>query len=509
MFSHVKELIVVMTLACTVFVLARPLCLRFMTADDFAVRRNVWLGLTVCAFLSPSFWIYAGFAFVGILWAARRDSNPIVLYVLLFAIVPNFTWYIPFIGINQLFDLGQGRLLAIVLLVPLAVALGRRSHGQVTGRAWIDACLIGYLLLQLALPAPYETVTNTARRAVLLVLDYFVVYWAFSRALDRREKIVETMATYVLMAAVYAAIGIFESFRGWLLYEQIALEWGHPPYIGMYLLRAGSLRAYASFGHSLTYGYAMAMALAFWLHLRTRVASPRARWLTTLLVVAGVYVSHSRGPWLTAVVVYLIYTLLAPGGVTAIAKGLAGAGVLAAGLALTPIGERIASTLPFIGTLEQETVTERQRLAEVSWALIQEHPVFGDPFVLNQMQELAQGQGFVDLMNGYAAIALFSGLAGVALFAGFFFGAIGMAYAARRKIRRVDADLSSIGAALIAAMLGSAIFIATASVDWVEYVLVGMCVAYAALAARETPVSPQPEGALAPGAAGFRKRLPS
>ena len=234
------------------------------------------------------------------------------------------------------------------------------------------------------------------------------------------------------------------------------------------------------------------------------------RRLTTLLIVAGVYVSHSRGPWLTAVVVYLVYSLLAPGGVRAIAKSLAAGGMLAAGLALTPIGERVASTLPFIGTVEQNTIAERQRLAEVSWALIQEHPVFGDPFVLNQMQELSWGQGFVDLMNGYAAITLFTGFAGLALFAGFFFGALAMAYVARHKIRRVDADMCSIGAALIAAMLGSAIFIATAAVDWIEYVLVGMSVAYAALAVRQAPASPQPGGAFAPPrAAGIRKRLPS
>jgi hypothetical protein len=489
MFSHVKELIVVMTLACTVFVLARPLCLRFMTAEDFALRRNVWLALTVCAFLSPSFWIYAGVAAVTILWASRRDSNPVVLYVLLFAVIPNFTWYIPFIGINQLFDLNQGRLLAMVLLVPLAVALRRRSHRRGPGAAWIDACLIGYLLLQLVLQAPYETSTNTMRRAVLLVFDFFVVYYAFSRALDTREKIVETMATYVLVAAVYAAIGIFESLRGWRLYEQIALGWGAPPYMGMFLMRGDSLRAQASFAHTLTYGYSLAMALAFWLHLRTHIESTAARWLTILVLAAGIYVSLSRGPWFTGVAVFLIYTLFSSGGLAALAKRLAAAGVVAVGLALTPVGERIAALLPFIGDVEQGTVAARQRLAELSWQLIWEHPVFGDPFVVNQMQELAQGVGFVDLMNGFAAVTLFSGFVGLALFSGFFFGGAAIVYAGWRKIRRADADLASVGAALIAAMLGSALFIATASIDWVEYVLVGMAVAYAGVVARHAPAS--------------------
>ena len=62
MLTNVKALIVVLFLAGLVFVIARPLCCRFMSPEAFARRRNVWFALTIVGFLSPYFWAYALFA---------------------------------------------------------------------------------------------------------------------------------------------------------------------------------------------------------------------------------------------------------------------------------------------------------------------------------------------------------------------------------------------------------------------------------------------------------------
>ena len=40
-----------------VFLAMRPYCARFIEAQDYTRRRNLWIALTVIAFLSPSFWI--------------------------------------------------------------------------------------------------------------------------------------------------------------------------------------------------------------------------------------------------------------------------------------------------------------------------------------------------------------------------------------------------------------------------------------------------------------------
>jgi hypothetical protein len=143
------------------------------------------------------------------------------------------------------------------------------------------------------------------------------------------------------------------------------------------------------------------------------------------------------------------------------------------------VGIRIIEILPFIGSADQGTIAFRQQLAEESWHLIQRNPFFGDPFVLSQMDDLRQGQGFVDLMNAYAAIALFTGLTGLVLVLGFLVGPAIVCFKALRGIRSSDPEFSSLGAALVACMIASLFFMATASIDWIEYVLAGMLCAYA------------------------------
>src|SRR5258708_30847236 len=101
--TNLKAMIVVLTVATGVFIIARPICLRFMAPDDFTRRRNVWFALTVTAFVSPSFWLYALVAAILLMWTARKDRNPVALYALLmFVIPPNIMFEVPIAGINRL-----------------------------------------------------------------------------------------------------------------------------------------------------------------------------------------------------------------------------------------------------------------------------------------------------------------------------------------------------------------------------------------------------------------------
>ena len=87
--AHLKPLIVILAVAWAVFAIAKPSCLRFMPEATFRLRRNVWYALTVVAFLSPAFWMYAVFAIAVLLIAGRRDPNPLAMFVLVTFTVPN------------------------------------------------------------------------------------------------------------------------------------------------------------------------------------------------------------------------------------------------------------------------------------------------------------------------------------------------------------------------------------------------------------------------------------
>ena len=54
---------------------------RFIAPADFAVRRNVWLGLTVSGFLIPYYWAYVLVAAGLLVYGMKRDSNPGALYL--------------------------------------------------------------------------------------------------------------------------------------------------------------------------------------------------------------------------------------------------------------------------------------------------------------------------------------------------------------------------------------------------------------------------------------------
>src|SRR5579864_8499482 len=125
MLGSIKQLIIVLVIATAIFGFGKPLALRFMSAEDFSRRRKVWFVLTATAFLSPNFWLYALVAIPLLLWAGRKDSNPIALYLLLLQVIPSIPVDIPVVGIGELFKLDNYRLLSFCVLIPTASRLRR------------------------------------------------------------------------------------------------------------------------------------------------------------------------------------------------------------------------------------------------------------------------------------------------------------------------------------------------------------------------------------------------
>jgi hypothetical protein len=478
--NNAKAMVVILALAMAVFFLARPLCLRFMSAEAFSRRRNLWLALTAIAFLSPVFWTYAVAAFLLLLWAASRDENPLALYALVTFTIPNASFQLPSVVVNQLFDLTQYRLLSLAILIPTIVrSAGTRSE---TGRARfsaVDVSLIAFVLLQLILFSPYESVTNTMRRAFLFAIDSIVVLYAFSR-LDRESKIADVMACFWIACGIMAAIGVFEWARKWLLYTGLVETWGDANALA-WLLRGDSLRAQAAAGHSINFGYILSIGLGFFMYLRSRSTSRLRNGISVGLLLAGIFVSGSRGAWVCAALVLLVFVLLRPdAGKRLVGAALAGAAAFGL-MYVTPLKESVLDRLPFIGSADQGTVEYRQQLAETSWSLIQLHPFFGDPFVYLRMESLRQGQGIIDIINGYLFTALFSGIVGCALQVAVY--ALATYYALRRMsdVPRSEVDPRVLGAALLATMVASLVFVATAAFSTTMLVIAGLLMSYARL----------------------------
>jgi O-antigen ligase len=390
---------------------------------------------------------------------------------------------IPTIGINQLFDMNNQRLLAFTILLPaLVVRFSGRNAAQFRlNRA--DVLLLLYGVLQLVLFIPYESSTNTLRRAFLFLLEGFLTFVAFSRLLPERRDIVDAIGGFCLAAAIFAPIAIFESLRYWLLYTVIPVTWGDPNYGGAWLLRGGSLRAQAATGHSLTLGYVFMMAIGFCMYLKGTQRSKFATAAVFSLLCAGLFFTYSRGPWLAAALVVVITIVLGARNAAQLVKITLPPVVIAMVLMATPLGRGLVNLLPFVGTADQDTIEQRQRLAETSWRLIQENPLWGNPFVMQQMEELRLGSnGIIDLVNAYAQVALFYGLIGLALFLSVYASALLRSYATLKVARAAgDADLVWLGATLIASMASCLILMAASGHLWLEWVSAGILIAYSTL----------------------------
>ena len=496
---YLKELTVVLVLGVIVFTLAKPIALQFSAESDFKRRRNVWIVLTIVALLSPSIWLFALAALPVLFWAGRKDSNPLAFYLLILTVVPPVSHALPAIGSHQLFDIDIFRVLSFSVLIPAAWRLRKSPDSdRIRGLQGMDLLLLAYGALEALLyvaPDPAQTqnvvlhnsYTNVIREAFLFYVDVYVLYYVASRTATSRSAIREALAAFVLSCTVMATIAVFESVRNWLLYTDLFALWGGDQLRTEYYVRAGLLRAEASSGHPLALGFLLTVGFGLWLYLQTRVTGRKTRKLAvTGVLLAGLFVSFSRGPWLAALVVFLAHAAFRPGKAARVMK--AGVAVLLLGglVLLSPLGEQLREILPFSSGAEaQSSLIYREELLHESWQIIQAHPLFGDQLALSHMQGLRQGQGIIDVVNTYLGVTLYHGFAGLALFLAFQLLPLYRMRRAARQLPPSERDDMLLTGAISATFVGIIILLADGGLHYapgsVFYALVGISEAYLAV----------------------------
>lgn len=495
MIQNLKALVVVLCLSLAVFALAKPVSLRFTDPADFARRRAVWITLTIAGFLFPSFWLFVLLAVPLLLWSGRKDSNPLALYLLLMHVIPPIDVPIPAVGgVNRFFSLDMYRLLSLTVLLPTALRLRRLGKDSGDGHSKVlEFLLWGYGALQILLfvrpdvPDPFQlhdSATNVLRRAFLFVIDTYLLYYVASRGTSDRRLMTDSLATYLLACLILAPMAIFEGLKPWALYGNVGSAWGQA-FNAHYSFRGGALRAVVSTGHSLALGYLLATALAAWLYFRKFVDSKLYQIAIPLTLSLGLLFAYSRGPWVGAFLIYLVFKFVAPrGGYSALIKALALSAALFAILLVSPLGDRVLKVLPFTGGTSQSTynIIYRERLAERSLQLVEQHPLLGDQDAYSALSDLRQGEGIIDFVDTYAQVAVFYGILGLFFFAGFMLVALLKVYRAGKELQQRDPDLALVGASLAAGIVGTLVMISSCSFIFgyaqMFYILAGLAAAY-------------------------------
>jgi O-antigen ligase len=474
MILSLKELFYILVIATAIFRLSKPIALLFMTAEDFSRRRNVWFALTITAFLSPSFWLFAAVAIPVLVVTGKKDSNPNALYLLLLHVIPPIDIPVPMVGMPFLFIIDNYLLLSFCVLTPATLRLIRsKEENRIRGLHAMDYSLLAYGVLTAVLFVHYQrpdgglypaTFTDCLRRAFVFFFAVCVPYFSMSRGSGNRRAILDNLATFCLACALLAAVAVFEGVRHWLLYGEMYDRWSAAVGLQSYLMRGDSLRAMASTGHPMALGYLLAVAFGFWLYLQGHVKSKGQRLAVTVLLWLGLFAAYTRGAWVAAVFVYFVAAALGPQAPSRILKA-AFVGLFAAFVvSLTPLGAKVTSVLPFLGgTVDNFNIIYRERLFDRALQVIQESPWLGDQDALLKLQDLRQGQGIIDLVNTYVQVLLDNGFLGLTLFLFFFSIPLFKAWKDSREARRVDKDFSLLGASIVSCMLGTLVFIEVAS----------------------------------------------
>lgn len=500
MSQEIKELVVVVVIASAIFRLARPVALQFSAERDFVCRRNAWFAVTVAAFLCPSFWVFCVVAAFIIRWSARRDSNSPALYLMLLYAVPNYSWRLPMVGISYLVDLDFATVLSLCLMAPAALRIARSAEQRRLQLA--DYCLLVYLALTsvyFVLPEVARgvlmtpTMTDCLRRAVEAFVAIYLPFFVISRAARSCPEILDAVATLCLSCAVMAAVATFEGARHWLVYGELLGKWD--PSYNAYLERGSVLRARASTSHSLFLGYVLAVAFGLWLGLMPRVQSVLRRSGAIVLYWLGLLAAYSRGPWLGAILIYFVYVAARARRLSRLLKAAVTAGLLAAIVLATPLGDRIVRVVPFLGgTVDASNITYRERLLSRAWEVIQDSPLLGDQYALAKLQDL-RAAGIIDLMNGFVHILLDNGFVGLTLFLGLVIVGMhkGWKLGDDTAASRVPIECSTLAAALVACLVGTMLMM------WVGGLILApttLLVALICACARlEAPLGSQPENA--------------
>lgn len=498
MSEPMRALVVLLGLTLPCFWLARaPLTALAMRDEDYRRRALLWVGLLVAAYLSHSYWLYGPVMVVALLVARRDEPQPLAMFMLLLFVIPPFPARIAgFAGLQQLIELTHPRLLSALLLGPAWWVLRCDPRSEPFGSALADKCLLGFLLLQLAVQLAGDTLTNTLRFAVYAFTDAFLPYYVASRALRDLPAARDIVASFVFAVALLAPIAAFEFVKHWLLYSSLPDHMQVGPWgMGNYLSRDGSLRALASTGHSLVLGYLMVIAIALYPFVRRSLPAGGQRLLVAALAV-GIAAPVSRGPWVGACAALLVLLLTGPDKLRRAGRGAALLLVVVGVLMATPLADRLIALMPFVGEVDDFNVTYRQRLFDASLAVIAYNPWLGssDFLAAPEMQQMIQGEGIIDVVNSYLGVALAYGLVGLALFCGVFAGGIARVLYGLVRLP-AGHEAHDLGRGLLAALVGVLVTIATVSsinnIPLVYWLLAGLATGYGALVRRAAASLPR------------------
>jgi len=393
----------------------------------------ILLSMFVLGMWGHNIWLaYLGIVMILPLLAKGR-ADAAALYCVLTVAMPLLSMKV-FIGSLYLFTVTKYLFCALGLAV--AVMINRKDPAAPPLRRF-DLPILIMLLLEFA-QARDPSPTATLRQCVPVLLTIALPYFLLSRSLNSERDIRRFILAFVLAGFAMALVATIEARLHWLIYKQIQGRLDITAGINAYSkMRAGMIRAPASFPESTALGTFLALAFMASLTLRNHFSSRRNWYVVLGVLLLGLISANSRGAFLGLAVGVIAWDLYNRRFGSLVLKVVAVGALYLFALFAAQFSAYFAG-LVGKGSDTASTADYRMQLLRRGMEEIHKHPILGQTMkaALDNLQDLRQGEGIVDLVNGYINYGLSLGYLGMAgLAAGFVSLAVTM-WMARPALRR-------------------------------------------------------------------------
>ena len=292
-------------------------------------------------------------------------------------------------------------------LIGVMVTGGRRLPGlpRYEVALWVMVAIFIFIYNRAGNP------TFLLRGLTTYLLAFAGPYMMMNRAPRGADDIERMLLRLCLGGVAVAVTACFQARRHWILFETYypSLHVPIPLLSASLAMRAGLLRTGGSMVDYSAAGLFLASVLTLLPLLRHRFR-PVGFWAVIAILISGLFVTQSRGAWVSAVVGFLFVSAY---------RGKWGRVVIAAGSAVA--AELAVLTFAKSGKLAQilgrtqeasGNVTYRQTLFSQGLKQVRSHPLFGQPpeQIVAALSDLTQGEHIVDIVNTHLFIAMGAGL---------------------------------------------------------------------------------------------------
>jgi len=406
--------------------------------DDaaWAKRAPFWIftGMFVIGMWGHSYFVASAALVLALPLFAKGRADAAALYCVLVVSLPLMAQPI---RVGSLYLIGADKYLFCALGLAIAFMINR-DKAEVLRRAHFGLPILIITALELA-QARDPSLTATVRQALPALLTILLPYLLLSRSLNNAEDARRYLLAFVLAGFCMAVIATVEARLHWLIYQQIEGRLGvHVAINGYAKMRAGVLRAPASFPESTTLGTFLALSFMAALAIRDSFTSRKKWYLVLFVLLCGLVSANSRGAFVALAVGLLAWDIYCRRYRSLMLKAAAAGGIYFFALFAAQFSAFFAAMVGK-GSGTAATTDYRIQLLHRGMEEIHKHPYLGQNMktALSHLEDLRQGEGIIDIVNGYINYGLTLGYPGIAGLALAFLSLMLAMWVARRRLQNL------------------------------------------------------------------------